>query len=209
MPNKGFKHSPETKRRISESLMGNTRSLGYAQSVETLEKKRLSMLGNQHTKGHKLTEEHRRKVSESLKGKTPWNKGKKLSHEIRQKISDGGKNVKRSEETRKKMSGENNHNWKGGVTPANSHSRLTYEAKAWKSAVLKRDNYTCQICEQYGGDLHIDHIKQFADYPELRYDIENGRSLCRACHYYITFKRKMSSTSKWGLTDRRIELSLS
>jgi len=39
-----------------------------------------------------------------------------------------------------------------------------------------------------------------AKYPDLRYDVNNGRTLCRACHYYITFKRKMPSTSRWGLT---------
>ena len=34
-----------------------------------------------------LTDEHKRKLSEAHKGKTPWNKGKRLSVETRRKLS--------------------------------------------------------------------------------------------------------------------------
>jgi hypothetical protein len=46
-----------------------------------------------------------------------------------------------------------------------------------------------QICLKRGGELHPDHIKQFALYPELRYELSNGRTLCADCH------RK---TESWG-----------
>ena len=73
--------------------------------------------------------------------------------------------------------------------------RLEY--RKWRSAVFARDNYTCQICNQYGVTLHADHIIRWKDNEELRLDINNGRTLCVPCHYYITFKRKMKPGTNW------------
>lgn len=61
--------------------------------------------------------------------------------------------------------------------------------KKWRLAVFKRDNYKCTNCGDgnYKGrgttvEIQADHIKPFALYPELRFDISNGRTLCVACH---------------------------
>ncbi len=58
----------------------------------------------------------------------------------------------------------------------------TYEYKKWRRAIFNRDNYTCQSCDKRGGDLEADLIKQYAFYPDLRLDIDNGRTLCKSCH---------------------------
>ena len=83
---------------------------------------------------------------------------------------------------RKFGKGENNPNWKGGVTSLNELLRKTEEYKKWRTAVYKRDNYTCVWCGHKGGELNADHIKQFALYPKLRLEISNGRTLCIPCH---------------------------
>jgi hypothetical protein len=85
------------------------------------------------------------------------------------------------------FSGENNPKWKGGIYPEQLRIRHSPEMKRWSREVLKRDNYTCVKCgrKRKPGDrvlLEADHIKSFAKYPELRFDLNNGRTLCRECH---------------------------
>jgi 5-methylcytosine-specific restriction endonuclease McrA len=73
--------------------------------------------------------------------------------------------------------------WRGGITPENQRIRLSKEMQEWRSRVFERDNYTCQLCKRRGVVLHADHIKPFAVFPELRFDLDNGRTLCVPCHY--------------------------
>ena len=54
--------------------------------------------------GKKLSESHRKSLSESHKGISPSNKGKKASKELRQKLSEAHKGIYPSEETRRKRS---------------------------------------------------------------------------------------------------------
>lgn len=78
--------------------------------------------------------------------------------------------------------GENAGNWKGGKTTEGTRIRYSLESKNWRKSILERDDYTCQICKVRGGKLEVDHIKPFAYFPELRFDLSNGRVLCRECH---------------------------
>lgn len=69
-----------------------------------------------------------------------------------------------------------------GLTARNERDRKSVAYKEWRLAVFQRDDHTCQICKKRGGTLHADHIKPFAYFPELRFDIANGRTLCVPCH---------------------------
>ena len=80
------------------------------------------------------------------------------------------------------MSRENNHRWKGGVTPKNKLLRFCKDYKEWREQVFKRDEYRCQQCNKRGGELNADHIKPFSLFPELRFTLSNGRTLCVECH---------------------------
>lgn len=116
--------------------------------------------------------ETRRKISETQKrtGKRPplRMKGFKCSIETRKKMSDANK-------------GSKCHFWKGGIAPMNKIMRMSVEYKLWREAVFKRDNWTCIWCG-FKGYVQADHIKPFALFPELRFSIDNGRTLCVLCH---------------------------
>jgi len=81
--------------------------------------------------------------------------------------------------------------------------RDTAQQQEWAKHVYERDNYTCQHCgakgiepsqsfiEQEGRTitifdpglkLYAHHIKPYALFPKLAYDIDNGITLCHKCH---------------------------
>ena len=80
--------------------------------------------------------------------------------------------------------GSSNSNWVGesGLTRRNALIRESVEFQEWRDKVFTRDDYTCRHCAKRGGDLHAHHIKQFAKYPNLRFDVGNGLTLCVDCH---------------------------
>lgn len=77
---------------------------------------------------------------------------------------------------------EEHPRWKGGATPANVKIRMSTEYQTWRHTVFHRDDHACQHCHTRGGRLHADHIKPFALFPELRFELTNGRTLCVPCH---------------------------
>jgi len=117
---------------------------------------------------------------------TPWNKGVTHTDEVKAKIKEKRAKQVFSFETRKKMSearkGSKCIFWKGGTTSEGMKIRSSFEYRLWRESVFKRDNWTCVWCGKVGGKLNADHIKPFCDYPELRFAIDNGRTLCIECH---------------------------
>lgn len=138
-----------------------------------------------HFFGKKHTPETKEKMRLAKLGKEGFNKGKtwKVSPE---KLVNLGK-----------QKGEKHWNWKGGITPKNSLDRLKFRQEVFKE-VLKRDNFTCQTCTQIGGHLQVHHIQNWANYPEKRFDINNCKTICMACHYKLTFGRELPRGIVWG-----------
>ncbi len=83
--------------------------------------------------------------------------------------------------------GKGNPNWRGGIQPINLKIRNSKEAKEWKRKCIERDEHKCQKCGEIEG-LHIHHIKSFEEYPDLRFVLENGITLCNGCHYELHSK---------------------
>lgn len=99
-------------------------------------------------------------ATEIKKGNIPWNKGKHNPY----------------------SAGENNFNWKGGITSLNEKIRKSIVYRSWRKSVFDRDDYICQACGIRGGELHADHELPFSVFPDLRFEILNGRTLCVPCH---------------------------
>jgi hypothetical protein len=115
-------------------------------------------------------------------GDKPWNAGTNKSG-----MSGKRHSAKTKDKMRQSSLGEKGTNWKGGVTEENYRIRRSGKYADWRTSVFKRDDYTCQHCGDRAAvghrvELHADHIKPFAFYPESRFDINNGQTLCVPCH---------------------------
>lgn len=169
------------------------------------------------------TEETKKKIGDSKKGTrvsiktefkkgiTPWNKGKTgiYSKQTLQKMGFVSKGRKLTEEHKKKiglgnkgkkgfgLKGEMSPRWKGGISHINKLERTKFRQTIQKQ-VFERDDYTCQLCGQRNGDLQVDHIQSWSEYIELRFSMDNCRTLCMNCHYRITFHREKPKDLIWG-----------
>ena len=124
------------------------------------------------------------------KGYGKWMKGKHNSPKTEFKKGhskpSGMLGKKASIETRKKQSkahkGENHWNWQGGINSISDTIRKSIDFRLWREAVFARDNYTCQKTGIKGGRLVAHHINNFAQFPELRFVIDNGITLSKKAH---------------------------
>ena len=156
-----------------------------------------------------VSDETKKKLSDSHKGQVPWNKGMSTPRKkparykkiVRDIICSCGNNKYYSAKNcmtcaGKLRAGEKNSNWKGGAKDSQAERVKFHETI--RVDVLKRDNYTCQLCNEKGGKLQVDHIKSWAEYVEGRFCIDNCRTVCMGCHYKITFNKEMPADTNWG-----------
>lgn len=70
-----------------------------------------------------------------------------------------------------------------GISTECEKIRKNKDYKIWREMVFERDNWTCQKCLERGFELNAHHIENFSNNEELRFNIDNGITLCRECHY--------------------------
>jgi len=96
------------------------------------------------------------------KGCIPWNKGKEYPQ----------------------IQGSNHWKWKANRDELiRKDQRNDPLYKRWMTEVKRRDKVCMKSDSHCFGYKVAHHIKSWADYPELRYDVDNGITLCRLHHY--------------------------
>lgn len=80
--------------------------------------------------------------------------------------------------------GENNYNYNPNKTQEEREQGRNIEGyRDFIKGVYERDNYTCQCCGKRGnGEINAHHIYGYAEYKDLRTDVDNGVTLCEDCH---------------------------
>lgn len=129
------------------------------------------------------SEETKNKLRTANLGRVPWNKGRKgrqKNHNI-SGLNGLGK-IPWNKDLKGFRAGEKSHLWKGGISRGYKNGYYSFEYRKWRKDVFERDGYKCQRCGSENCYLTAHHIKSFAHYPELRYDLNNGQTLCEDCH---------------------------
>lgn len=136
-------------------------------------------------KGIKFSESHKEKLRLAKLGKPRAGDPSKWKHSLESRLKNSVAHR-----------GDKSANWKGGLSSLNKRLRRSLQYRQWRTAVFKRDNYTCVWCGANKKYLNADHIKQYAliikeqgisTYEqavscEELWQVNNGRTLCIDCH---------------------------
>ncbi|MDP3143567.1 MAG: hypothetical protein Q8N14_06525 [Candidatus Omnitrophota bacterium] len=196
---RGIRHSKEAKTKISKN---NARFWLGKKRPET------GIKISKKLKGRVLDDEHRENIARAHIGSIGYWRGKKRP-EIGMMLKRINKGKKRSESFRRNLSlihmREGSPNWKGGISKENHRIRDGIEFRLWREAVFARDNWTCQKYGTKGGKLNPHHIQNFAQYPELRFAIDNGITLSEKAHKEFHKKYGIKNNNREQLNEFLID----
>ena len=78
---------------------------------------------------------------------------------------------------------------------------------SWRISVFERDRYECQKCGSKN-NLHAHHIVEWDHDVSLRYELDNGLTVCSSCHFKIHREGKLPwNTGKKMTIEQRKVLS--
>lgn len=142
------------------------------------------MTENNPFKGKRHTEETKKHLSDSKKGKPGWNKG--LTKHTSASVLNGA--LKLGITKKGRYTGDKNPNWKGGVA-----KRYYRPSEGWvnfRKGLIERD-CKCWKCESKKR-LEVHHLLSRKIFPELDQEEINCILLCHVCHveFHKRFGRK-------------------
>lgn len=162
---------------ISEKLMGKELSERHKENLS------ISNKGKSRNKGRHLTEEHKRKITETKKKQCQ-------TKEFRQKMRDINLGTHPSEETLKKMSdfqtkrfqSEEEHKKHSDACRKNKSTEEIIRPYIWnkiKPYVRKRDKHICQYCGEYPSFVVHHIIPRRVSHDDNTFNLI---TLCSKCH---------------------------
>lgn len=139
--------------------------------------------------GKKHSAESLTKISMMGKGRKPLNFGKPIPPHVLAKLIIANTGKRQSAETIAKRiahttaKGNTHWNWKGGIPRRDIHSLSDPRYRNWRKGVFERDGFKCRMrnkdCHE---SLQAHHILRWSEFVELRYEINNGITLCQHHH---------------------------
>jgi 5-methylcytosine-specific restriction endonuclease McrA len=166
----------------------------------------MSHKSNDSRKGKTLEEIYGDEKAQWMKSRSPANKkghtyeqlyGSEKARQIKEKLRPS-RIRHHTVETRRKMSKARFDYWDRRGRIGEDRDERQFEYSIWRTACFQRDHYTCQRCEQVGGHLECHHVKFWKYYPESRFDVDNGMTLCKKCHVIIHMMiRQLTGRKTW------------
>lgn len=98
------------------------------------------------------------------------------------------------------LKGSNNPNYNPNLTNEERlTNRDTIENINWRKSVYQRDDYKCTICGE-SHTLEAHHLNSYTNFKDMRFDINNGVTLCKNHHkdYHLKFGYKDSTIEKFN-----------
>lgn len=137
--------------------------------------------------GVKLSAQHRLGVIKTLK---PIKKGQTYEEAFGPEIAKAMKEKMRLAKLGKKMPWNKGFKLEKHPRWIKDRSKLKKKQERndsayhdWRRCVWIRDSYKCRLKDETcSGKIISHHILRWQDYPDLRYDVNNGITLCHAHH---------------------------
>ena len=130
--------------------------------------------------GRIVTEVTKLKISKGNKGKVRTEETLKRLSLVKSGLPSPFKGVKKPNQT-----GSKHWKWIQDRTKVRVGERILNDPlqKGWCKAVKNRDSWKCRIANsECKGRLEAHHILTWKEHPELRYEVNNGITLCHHHH---------------------------